>query len=245
VPTLCILGAGNCNDVDLTTLSAHFAEIHLVDIDEDALERAVSRQSVPRGAVKLHGKVDVTGVVEILDNWTCGGPADSAIDALCLEIGRMPDIGLRAGSVGVVLSATIVTQLIDSVVVGLGPDHPRMIEVAIHLRDAHLRLLVNLLAPGGVGVLVSDVVSTRTYPDLADVGHDQLLGVMRGLVSTHNFFTGSNPFAIVKTLLHEPSVAASIERISLHEPWLWRSNPATTRLVYAITFVKRLSADPE
>ncbi|MFK7777794.1 MAG: hypothetical protein QM501_06680, partial [Gimesia sp.] len=35
-PRLCILGAGNCNDLDLNQLSQVFKEIHLVDLDESA-----------------------------------------------------------------------------------------------------------------------------------------------------------------------------------------------------------------
>jgi hypothetical protein len=239
LPSLCILGAGNCNDVDLVALSAHFTEIHLVDIDEEALERGVSRQPVARSDIELHGKVDVTGVVEILDDWSHGSPVDAEVDKLCSEIERIPHVGLGTGSVGVVVSATVLTQLIDSVVVSLRPDHPRMTELVTRLRDAHLRLLVHLLAPGGVGMLVSDLVSTSTYRDIGDVQHAHLFGVMRRLVSTHNFFTGANPFAIVRTLLREADFSQAIDQISLHQPWLWNSNPGTMRLVYAITFAKR------
>ncbi|MCA9022365.1 MAG: hypothetical protein KDA74_19585, partial [Planctomycetaceae bacterium] len=34
---LCVLGAGNCNDLDLQKLSQVYSEIHLVDLDESAL----------------------------------------------------------------------------------------------------------------------------------------------------------------------------------------------------------------
>src|SRR5690348_7317196 len=43
-PSLCLLGAGNCNDVDLPALAARFAEVHLVDIDPAGLDRARQRQ---------------------------------------------------------------------------------------------------------------------------------------------------------------------------------------------------------
>jgi hypothetical protein len=42
---LAVLGAGNCNDLDLTTLAGSFREIHLFDIDAQALEGAYRRQS--------------------------------------------------------------------------------------------------------------------------------------------------------------------------------------------------------
>ena len=43
---LCVLGAGNCNDLDLRRLSERFDEIHLIDLDPAALGEAVRRQGV-------------------------------------------------------------------------------------------------------------------------------------------------------------------------------------------------------
>src|SRR5262245_46170533 len=52
---LCLLGAGNANDVDLDALAAHFAEIHLVDLDPDAVARAIARVPPPqRGRLVPH-----------------------------------------------------------------------------------------------------------------------------------------------------------------------------------------------
>src|SRR5580658_1317710 len=42
---LCILGAGNANDLDLERFVATFAEVHLTDLDSSALTRAFERQS--------------------------------------------------------------------------------------------------------------------------------------------------------------------------------------------------------
>ena len=43
---LAILGAGNCNDLDLKDLLGHFREVHLFDLDQTAMEFALRRQSV-------------------------------------------------------------------------------------------------------------------------------------------------------------------------------------------------------
>src|SRR5688500_14417857 len=67
---LCLLGAGNCNDVDLVTLAARFQSIHLVDIDGAALDRARARQPAEvRGRLVLHPGVDLTGLLGALDRW--------------------------------------------------------------------------------------------------------------------------------------------------------------------------------
>src|SRR5260370_33575372 len=42
---LCVLGAGNCNDLDLSSLAQQFSKIHLFDLDREALEGGGARQS--------------------------------------------------------------------------------------------------------------------------------------------------------------------------------------------------------
>ena len=43
---LCVLGAGNCNDLDLRSLEREFAEIHLVDLDREAIAAGIARQQL-------------------------------------------------------------------------------------------------------------------------------------------------------------------------------------------------------
>ena len=43
---LCVLGAGNCNDLDLAALLRAHREVHLVDLDAEALAQGVERQGV-------------------------------------------------------------------------------------------------------------------------------------------------------------------------------------------------------
>src|SRR5437868_8579473 len=57
---LCVLGAGNCNDLDLQSLEREFAEIHLVDLDRDAIEDGIARQQLSGCAhVVLHAPCDL------------------------------------------------------------------------------------------------------------------------------------------------------------------------------------------
>src|SRR5882672_99502 len=56
---LCLLGAGNANDLDLEALAARFDEVHLVDIDSAALARTTGRQSpAVRATLHAHAPVD-------------------------------------------------------------------------------------------------------------------------------------------------------------------------------------------
>jgi hypothetical protein len=81
---LCVLGAGNANDLDLPALLAAYREVHLVDIDAEALAHGAARQAVA-GHPRLHlfGGVDVTATLGVLADRTPRselGPAD--LDAL-------------------------------------------------------------------------------------------------------------------------------------------------------------------
>src|SRR5436190_10645706 len=73
---VCVLGAGNCNDLHLPTLLEQCDELHLVDIDAAALQTAVTRQGLAgSGNVTLHGGIDLTGVAETLSVWKTSKPA--------------------------------------------------------------------------------------------------------------------------------------------------------------------------
>ncbi|HYE18526.1 MAG TPA: hypothetical protein VEA69_08780 [Tepidisphaeraceae bacterium] len=75
----CVMGAGNCNDLDLKWLSGAYAEVRLVDIDPAALERAVERQlgggvrgegeEEMRGGVVMQAPVDLTGIADLVGSW--------------------------------------------------------------------------------------------------------------------------------------------------------------------------------
>src|SRR5687768_987564 len=56
---ICVLGAGNCNDLDLRWLTEAYREVRLVDIDRGALARAAERQGVT-AKVSLDAPVDLT-----------------------------------------------------------------------------------------------------------------------------------------------------------------------------------------
>jgi hypothetical protein len=207
---LCVLGAGNCNDLDLVALACHFAEIHLVDIDPEALASALRRQPPPGGRVVLHALCDLIAA----DYTTLGGPFN------------------------MVLSAGILTQMFQTIE---DLDLPKDIELrrVLALRSRHLRLLFDLLAPGGVFILVTDVVSTATAPELNTCCEASLSEHLETLIEARNFFTGANPAAIWKELTERPEFAGRIQRIESHDPWLWPVTESHKHLTWAVTVYTR------
>lgn len=147
---LCILGAGNCNDLDLTTLLQSHPEIHLVDLDGDALAQGVAKQNLAdQGHIYLHSGIDLTGMIDPISHWSPNTPLSKTdiaayIDAPthCLE--QLP------GPFDVVASTCLLSQLIKSIVDTIGEDHPQFVEVIQAIRLGHLRLLLRLMDSGGL-----------------------------------------------------------------------------------------------
>jgi hypothetical protein len=231
---ICLLGAGNCDDVDLPQLVSKFREIHLVDIDRQALRRGVAAQEVEgRSELHLHGGVDITGVESILEQWHANAPEPPAIDS-CILLARdgwAPDLGERFN---VVVSSCVLTQLINAVVHSLDPTHPATVQLILTIRDRHLRLMGELLVPGGTGVLVTDIVSSDTVPQLSQIPALQLPVLLEELIRTRNFFTGVNPCVLVSRLSHIG------DNVSLIRPWVWTMEPQRSYLVCAITFQAKI-----
>ena len=166
--SLCILGAGNCNDLDLVRFTSRFAQVHLVDLDRQALDKGVQRQSPPApGRIRLHGGIDLTGILKTLATWERHRPKRESI-AHCIREARafaglpVPD------RFEVVTSMCLLTQIIDSVVSMTGPGAVPL-ELVRALRQRHLHLLAELLLPGGIGILVTDFALERgRRPPTAD-----------------------------------------------------------------------------
>jgi hypothetical protein len=85
---LCVLGAGNGNDLDLTALLSAHREVHLADIDDEALARGAERQGVARHPrLHLHGGVELTATLGLLaDRTPLSGLAPADLDAMATRI---------------------------------------------------------------------------------------------------------------------------------------------------------------
>src|SRR5260370_39162212 len=187
---LCVLGAGNCNDLDLSSLAQQFSKIHLLDLDREALEGGVARQSFSQA-----GRV--------------------VLDALCdLKEASIDELG---GYYDVVLSSGLLTQMFQTIE-DRRLDENTELEVVLALRTHHLRLLFDLVAPGGAFVLSTDVVSTATAPELRNCPEALLSGRLAKLIEARNFVTGAHPSAIWKELTEQPEFADQCARIDSHHP---------------------------
>lgn len=231
---LCVLGAGNCNDIDLRALSEAFAEVHLVDIDAAALEEAVRRQGVagsPR--VVLHGGVDLTGIASTFAEWEKAPPAGADVEAAARQAVASP-APVLGGPFDAVLSPCLLSQLVGYASDVLGRGHPRRRELLVALRTRHLRMLVDLLSPGGAAVLVCDVASSEGVPALRAERKPDLDDLLNRLTYTGRHFDGLAPRAVEAALKGDPHTAHLLAAVTTINPWLWRLGPRRTFLVYAV-----------
>lgn len=241
-PALGVLGAGNCNDLDLPRLAARFADVHLVDLDTQALERGIARQNLEQTAgVHVHGGVDLSGCIRLLDRWTPHhAPASGQEIQRLLQptVPRVPAAldGL-AGSMDVVASVCVLSQLLEAVVNAFGAGHASFLEMVFHVRREHLRLMLDLLRDGARGVLITDFVSSDTCPELVNAPPERLLSLCGELLTQRNFFTGLNPMALVDCLRREPVLRDRIGRVDVSSPWTWQY-VSRTYAVAAIVFTK-------
>ena len=234
---LCLLGAGNLNDFDLAALLTAFREIVLVDLDADALQRGLTRQSLAgETRIQIVAPVDVSGVFTELTAMENPQAREAAIEHCLRTLAQTPDFGWR-GSCDVVASVGLLTQLIDGVTRTIDESHPRSWEVVSALRTQHLRLMLELASPGGAAVLVTEVVSSDSCPALLSVREPDLPELLRREIAARNFFTGTNPAALQQLLLTEVSLAGQLASVRFSEPWLW-TFLARTYAVFAVTLRK-------
>jgi len=147
----------------------------------------------------------------------------------------------------VAASVCLLSQLLDMYMGVVGEAHPLFLPGIQALRSAHLALLLDLLQPGGWGVLVSDLVASTTAKTLRRTPNARLPALMTELLHASNFFSGTNPHAIAAQLAAPPSqsrLASLVQPSSvqlLEQPWKWRigGSEDKTFLVYAILFQRR------
>ncbi|MBI5760495.1 MAG: hypothetical protein HZA46_18425, partial [Planctomycetales bacterium] len=106
------------------------------------------------------------------------------------------------------------------------------------VRRRHLQLLAELCMPGGTVVLVTDVVSSTTCPELPTIPESQLADFVGRQIQQHNFFTGVNPFVLRQLFETDPAVAPLVSDVRLSLPWRWQLGPRTFAVV-ALTARRR------
>jgi hypothetical protein len=232
-----ILGAGNGSDLDLPRLADTFHEIHVVDLDGEALERM--RQDLPapvRQRVVPHAPVDLSGFMDRLDVWgesfpddaTLGQAASAAARTIHARLGREFDVVLSTG----VLSQLIVPFRRAWITSGL---NWQRLDAAI--TAVHLATLVRSTRSGGRAALAFDVLSSNDTPALSALvnrGAAELAATVDAEVAAGSIFLQPHPTTLLQQLQF-PGMAPMVREPRLTAPWLWNLGDAL-QLVYGLSF---------
>jgi SAM-dependent methyltransferase len=230
--TLCVLGAGNAQDLELERLFERFAWVHLVDIDPEALARARARLTEPlEPRLVLHAPVDLSGLFHDIERFR-------RLQVTADDLVRAPAAGARRiasalpGPFDVVASTCLLTQLQLSLLSLLGENHRLFVVLRELLSLTHLRTLAALCRPGGHAVLITDLCELA--PNDASLPADLTLH-MAEVVSKGQVVHSAHPTLIEHAVKSDPVLCRAFGAAQPSAPWLWKNGPERRFLVYGFT----------
>jgi hypothetical protein len=233
---LCVLGAGNANDLDLPALLAVHREVHLVDIDSQALASGAERQGVAKDLrLRLHGGVDFSAMLGVLSDCTPAselGPAE--FEAMAAWPASRTAV-VVPGGFDLVASTCVLSQILETAAFSLGKDHRQLADARAALLAGHLRLMARLTAPGGEAVLVSEVTSSEMLAELPGLANEEVAGLLTKLRREGDHYRGVHPRQLLAALRSDSSIRPLIVAARELSPWRWRLHDRTY-LVGAIAF---------
>jgi hypothetical protein len=234
---LCLLGAGNANDLDLEALAARFDEVHLVDIDPAALSRTTDRQSpAVRAKLRSHAPVDLSGLYHLLERRTRLASSDAMVTAGTAEVTRQ-----LPSELDVVASCCVLSQIAWALEHLASPDGRAVPTLEQALLRIHLRAILRIIRPKGAGLLVSDLTSSLFYPGLNELAPgEDLRALTQRLAAERAAYTVCNPELVRLTIHHDAELAVTCQPPMLGEPWLWTGPKALTYLVYPFVLRRRV-----
>jgi len=236
---LCVLCAGNCNDLDLPFLLDHFAEVHLVDIDAQALAGGVERASAQdRTRLVTHGGIDLAGSIDRVDAWGDRFPSEDELADFVAESPRR--IAAAVGETyDVVLSSCLLSQLClpfqNALALGL-LEWRRLFNA---MASMHLATLAALTRSGGRCALACDVLSqggAEVQRLAATTPRDRLLVTLVQRIADGLLAPDPNPYRLL-AMLQGPELRALAADPHRTDPWLWDVG-ADVQLVYGLSFTR-------
>lgn len=231
---LCVLGAGNCSDLDLERLTSRYDEVHLVDLDRSALARAVEPLT-PRAKQRLRcqGGVDLSGLAQCIERWAAG-------EVTPYELLDYPTRTARTlrdrlgGQFDRVVSTCLLSQMHLELRRVLTDGHPLFSATTFCLNLAHLRTLHELIAPQGDALLVCDATSNEITPLDDPRELERPLALLQALLAEGRTFQAVDPRMLCAIAEDDPLLSRSATVSEPEAAWLWTSGPQRRFLVYAL-----------
>jgi hypothetical protein len=227
---LVLLGAGNCNDVDVAALLPRFSAVHLVDIDGGALDRARARLGPElRARTHAHGGIELTGLLAQLEAPGARPTGEAAIAAGVAAI----TAAVPVRDAAVVVSCCLLSQLGWSLEEASGGDDALGMELRTAALTVHLRTLAALCRPGGAALVAADIVSSDHYPLDELEAEADLRALATQLIAGQDLvYTSANPLLLARLVRRDAVLKAAFSAPEVLPPWLWTGPFERTYLVY-------------
>jgi hypothetical protein len=176
-----ILGAGNCDDLDLNYLAERFHTIALADIDSDSVQTAVNGMDPQlQLQIKCLDSLDFTGLDQVdfysrfqslLDHRATAMQLTALFEDISTEVAHKPVLTQQKGKYAAVISSAVHTQLFYLHALSVFAiyaksygknDVKQIVEGIVVLRDVLLlqynEMLFSLTRSGGVVIMWTDII---------------------------------------------------------------------------------------
>lgn len=213
--SLCVLGAGQCFDLDLPQLDLHFDRIALVDIAPAEMAKGLAHQGLSNSqSITTLGK-DITESAHLFEKLKTT-PTDDLIDQILDRLNN--NVVNLDGPYDCVASTCIVSQLILNIDQAIGQQHPRFVELIQAVRSAHVQTMLKSLKPGGAGLLVTDFVSSVSLPEL--ITTRELATTVEQALDAGNHFHGLHPTRVAN-VFDQKEIGNQLREFKISDPWRW------------------------
>ena len=233
--TISIVGAGNCQDIDLNVLAELFTEIRLIDIDAAAVNLVVSK-CPPGVAARIRVFTPIDIAAPLLSDAAAIMISSESRDAFLSAL-QTPSVIDKIPVSNVVVSACTLSQLIDTASQIVSPDAPEFLSLIQAVRRGHLTRLLDLTTAGGRALLITDFVSSDTVPALNQTSPTELAKLMFQCLQTGNFFSGLSPAVMQHDLQTITALVQRCASFQIQPPWQWQLGPRSFA-VYAVDMLR-------
>lgn len=208
-PKLLVLGAGNCNDIDLTRLVSNGVEIHLADVDVDSVISGIERQGLASDVMASIQEAEMTGLSSL------DSPEVATETSVSTAITADQIRPHYSDTFDVVVCTCVFSQMAGALkrAVGADWDYPALQGA---MRQRFLDEMQHLTRPGGVLIWISDLVSTDTCPELHTTPTESLRHLLAVCLDTGNFLSGTHPQSVYDDLSDLTDCTPEMQR-----PWIW------------------------
>ena len=224
----CIIGPGCGAHLNLAQLLGHFAEVQLIDVTQEGLDLNLRAQSIDleklqtdvlsdfAGITTVLGQLQKTSATQELKFHDVQEGIEAAMHLAPWPVAEEVDIVLSTEGLGMALSATAAI---------VGHQHPSLPDFHHAIRLAHTQEILRILKPGGYGIVVNQLMSSKVMPSLPNIPEEKLDWVMSEVIQKNRGPSGTSPTQIRNLLLHDQAIKHELAQVHMLTPWIFDTGP--------------------